>query len=42
MIEKVFGTQLREYAVGISRERYAFRQKTVNGSFETAQDIFQK
>ena len=41
-LEKIFGTQLREYAVRVSRERYALRQKTVNGSFETVQDIFQK
>ena len=25
MIEKIFGTQLREYAVRISKERYALR-----------------
>ena len=41
-IEKNFGTQLREYAVRISKERYALRQQVMNSSFQTAQDIFQK
>jgi len=28
-IEKVFGTQLRDYAIRISKERYALRQKAL-------------
>ena len=35
-IEKVFGTQLRDYAIRISRERYAFRQRVLQGGFEDA------
>ncbi len=33
-IEKVFGTELREHAIRISRERYALRQEAV--SFQSA------
>lgn len=33
-IEKIFGTQLREYAIRISRERYALRQKALQTGFE--------
>ena len=36
MIEKTFGTQLREYAVRISRERYEVRREIVNQGFESA------
>jgi hypothetical protein len=36
MIEKMFGTQLREYAVRISRERYELRREIVNQGFESA------
>ena len=32
-IEKVFGTQLRDYAIRISRERYALRQKALQTDF---------
>ena len=32
MIEKTFGTQLREHAVKISRERHAMREDTVKES----------
>lgn len=42
MIEKTFGTQLREHAVRMSRERFAVRQEAMNVRFETAQDVFQK
>ena len=28
-IEKIFGSQLREYAIRISRERYAWRQESL-------------
>ena len=41
-IEKIFGTQLREYAVRISREKYALRQETPNKGFQTAVDVLQK
>ena len=30
-IEKVFGTQLRDYAIRISREKYQLRQKAKKG-----------
>ena len=33
-IEKVFGSQLRDYAIRISRERYALRQKALQTGFE--------
>jgi len=35
MIEKIFGTQLREYAVRISRERYALRQEALQRGTES-------
>jgi len=31
MIEKIFGTELREYAVKISKENYQLRQNTKKG-----------
>ena len=34
MIEKIFGTQLREYAAKISKERYALRQEALRRSIE--------
>ena len=34
MIEKIFGSQLREYAVKISKERYTLRQKALQRSIE--------
>jgi hypothetical protein len=30
-IEKIFGTELREYAIRISREKYQLRQKVKKG-----------
>jgi len=33
-IEKIFGSQLREYAIRISREKYALRQKALQAGFE--------
>jgi len=39
MIEKTFGTQLREYTVRISKERYALRQQVLNKGFETAAEV---
>ena len=38
MIEKVFGTQLRDHAVRLSRERYEMRRKIVNSGFHNARD----
>ena len=31
LIEKIFGTQLREYAIRISREKYELREKAKKG-----------
>ena len=42
MIEKIFGTQLREYAIKISKERYALRQEALDKGFQTATDVFPK
>jgi len=39
MIEKVFGTELRDYAVRVSRERYEVRQKVLNEGFRSAGDF---
>ncbi len=36
MIEKTFGTQLRDDAVRISRERYALRQQALSAGFQSA------
>ena len=38
-LEKAFGTQLREHAIHISKERYALRQEALNKGFQTATDI---
>ena len=38
MIEKMVGTQLREYAVRISREKYELRREIVSKGFESAKD----
>jgi hypothetical protein len=40
-LEKAFGTQLREYAIKISKERYALRQEALNKGFQSAADVFQ-
>ncbi len=42
MIEKTFGTHLRDYAVRISRERYALRQKTDQSCFQSADTLTPK
>ena len=42
MIEKAFGVQLREYAIRVSKEKYALRQEIRNGGFRTAADVNQK
>ena len=41
-LEKTFGTQLREYAVKISKERYVLRPEALNRGFQTAIDLLQK
>ena len=38
-IEKIFGTQLRDYAIRISKERYAMRQKVLQNSFEDGRSL---
>ena len=42
MIEKTFGTQLREYAIRISKERYALRQELLKADFVPAGYIDQR
>lgn len=38
-IEKVFGTQLREHAIRISKDRYALRQEIAKTGFQTADSL---
>ena len=38
-LEKIFGTQLREYAIKISKERHASRQEVLSKGFQTATEI---
>ena len=42
MIEKIFGTELREYAVRISKERYELRREVLSKGFQDAGDILKK
>ncbi len=42
LIEKTFGTQLREYAIRISKERYTLRQEIENIGFENADEYAKK
>ena len=42
MIEKIFGTQLREYAIRISKERYALRQENLRDSFRSGISIIKR
>ena len=42
MIEKIFGTQLREYAIRISKERYALRQDTLRKGFRSTVEMSRK
>ena len=42
MIEKIFGTQLREHAIKISKERYALRQEIMKKGFQSAGYVLQK
>jgi hypothetical protein len=39
MIEKTFGTQLRDYAIRISRERYEVRRKAMGEGFRPAEHL---
>ena len=41
-LEKTFGTQLREYAVRISKERYALRQENLKQGFQGAAKVARK
>ena len=38
-IEKVFGAQLREYAIRISRERYQLYQEALRTGFQSADEL---
>ncbi len=38
-IEKTFGTQLREHAIRISKERYALRQQIAKSGFQTSDSL---
>ena len=38
-IEKAFGTELREHAIRISKERHALRQETVSTGFQGADTL---
>ena len=38
-LEKVFGTQLREHAIRISKERYALRREIARSGFQTAYSL---
>ena len=38
-IETIFGTQLREHAIRISKERYALRQEAMRSEFESASAV---
>ena len=38
-VETTFGTQLREYAIRISKERYALRQDAMRSEFESASGV---
>ena len=42
MIERTFGTHLRDYAVRISKERYILRQKANQCSFQSADTLVPK
>ena len=41
-VEKTFGTQLRDYAIRISKDRYALRQEIENTGFENADEYAKK
>jgi hypothetical protein len=39
VLEKTFGTQLRDWAIRISRERYALRQEIIHSGFQSADTL---
>lgn len=39
VVEKTFGTQLRDWAIRISRERYALREQIVRSGFRSADTL---
>jgi len=41
-IEKTFGTQLREHAIRISRERYELRQQITENGFQSADSLMSR
>jgi len=41
-IEKTFGTQLRDHAIRISKERYALRQQAAENGFQTANSLISR
>ena len=41
-IEQVFGQQLREYAIRISKERYEMRQKMTEDGFQSADSLISR
>jgi hypothetical protein len=41
-VEKSFGTELREYAIRISRERYLLHQEALNSGFGNASDLLRR
>ena len=38
-VETVFGTELRDHAIRISKERYVLRQEITHSSFQSASDL---
>ena len=42
MIEKTFGTYLREYAIRISKERYKLHQEIIHSGFQSADTLVPK
>ena len=41
-IERIFGTQLRDHAIRISKERYALRQQMAENGFPTADSLISR
>jgi len=41
-IERVFGTQLRDHAIRISKERYELRQQMAENGFQTADSLISR
>ena len=41
-IEQVFGTQLRDHAIRISKERYELRQQMAENSFQSADSLISR